>query len=328
MAKIYKYNINGDYLSSYENSTMAAAELGCDESTIRKAASRDKIAKGFLWKTEVEDIDSPFTPKKLPKILVFDIETSPSIAYSFSRWNVNLYIDQIIQDTIMLTWSAKWLYSNEVLSDRLTVEEVKTFNDKRIATSLWGLMEEADIVVAHYGDKFDIPMLNTRAVLNGLPPYSTTNSIDTKKIASKQFKFPSNKLDAIASYFGLIGKIKTDFDYWKYCLQGSDKGRELHLKQMETYNIRDVKVLEEVYLALRPWIKAHPNIGLYLESDSEKCSNCGGPVVLIKDKFYYTSVGKFPTYRCTNKDCGAISRGRKSIYEKEKRNNLIVSVAR
>jgi hypothetical protein len=326
MAKIYKYNINGDYLSSYENSTMAAAELGCDESTIRKAASRDKIAKGFLWKTEVEDIDSPFTPKKLPKILIFDIETTPLEAYIFQKsvWKANVGPDKVISEWFCLTWSAKWLYSDKTMSSRLTSAEVLKEDDKRIITGLWGLFDEADIVVAHNGDGFDVPNMNTRFLVNDLTPPSAYQSIDTLKIARKQFGFTHNGLDALAKVFKIDGKIGTDFNLWRRCKNGETAA----LKEMEIYNIQDVDLLEKVYFKLRPWIKAHPNIGIYLESDSEKCSNCGGPVVLIKDKFYYTSVGKFPTYRCTNKDCGAISRGRKSIYEKEKRNNLIVSVAR
>lgn len=284
----------------------------CDRELIYKARA---IVRG----KEIE------IPKNFPKILIFDIETSPSIAYSFPRWNANLYIDQIVEDPIMLTWAAKWLYSTEVMSDRLTVEEVKNFDDKRIATSLWHLIDSADIVVAHYGDKFDIPMMNTRAIINGLPPYSTVNSIDTKKVSSKQFKFPSNKLDAIASYFGLEGKIKTDFDWWKYCLQGSDDVREFHLNQMETYNVKDSKVLEEVYLELRPWIKAHPNVALYIDSDKMRCSNCGSDKVHKLDSFYYTTVNKYPEYRC---ECGALTRGRYSIYDKEKRKQLAVSVGK
>ena len=89
------------------------------------------------------------TKCKLPKILIFDIESSPSKVYSFGRFNVNIYLDQVIQDPIMLTWSAKWLFSDTVMSDRLTPEEVLKVDDYRIVKSLWSLLNEADIVVAH-----------------------------------------------------------------------------------------------------------------------------------------------------------------------------------
>jgi len=324
MAKIYKYNINGDYLSSYENSTMAAAELGCDESTIRKAASRDKIAKGFLWKTEVEDIDSPFTPKKLPKILVLDIETAPLLGYVWSLWKQNIYDQQLVSDWFMLTWSAKWLFGENTYSDRLTGKEAKAQYDKRIVSSLRSLLDEADIIIAHNGKKFDVPKINARMVYHDLKPVSPYQQVDTLLTARKEFGFSSNKLNALGKMFGFGEKIDTTFELWSKCMNGDTSA----LIEMETYNKRDVDLLESVYLKMRPWIKLHPNIGLFLESDSEKCGNCGGNVVLIKGKYYYTSVGKFQTYRCTNKDCGAISRGRKSVYDKVKRNNLIVGIAR
>lgn len=260
------------------------------------------------------------TKDKLPKILVFDIETSPSITYTFRRFKENISLDQVEQDPIMLTWSAKWLYSADVMTDAITPNEVLEFNDYRIVKSLWDLLNEADVVVAHYGDGFDIPMLNARAIINGLDPYNITNSIDTKKVASKQFKFPSNKLDALASYFGFGGKIKTEFDLWKNCMYGKQEA----IDEMLTYNIQDVKVLEEVYLKLRPWIKSHPNVALYNDIDESQCANCGSTDI-TPDGYYFTNTGKYQTYRCS---CGAISRGRTTIVDKNKRKSLLVSAAK
>jgi len=44
---------------------------------------------------------------RLPKILIFDIESSPAISYHFGMFNINLSLDQIIEYPIMLTWAAK-----------------------------------------------------------------------------------------------------------------------------------------------------------------------------------------------------------------------------
>lgn len=254
---------------------------------------------------------------KLPKILVFDIETSPSISYTFGRFNYNIRYDQVEQEPMLLTWSAKWLYNTEVMSDKITKEEVLNADDKRIVTSLWELMNKADIVIAHFGDNFDIPMLNTRALLNNLPPYNAVRSIDTKKIASSTFKFPSNKLDALAKYFGIPGKIHTEFELWINCL----KGKEEAIEEMRVYNVQDVEVLEAVYLKLRPYMKSHPNISVYLESEVQTCSVCGSNHVEDTGTYQYTNTGKFPIYRCK---CGALSRGRRSDFDKSK--TLLTSV--
>jgi DNA polymerase III epsilon subunit-like protein len=259
--------------------------------------------------------------KKLPKILIFDIETSPSISYTFGRFKYNISFDQVEQEPIMLTWSAKWLYSSDVLSDSITSEEVLRADDKRIVISLWRLFDEADIVVAHFGDNFDIPVLNTRAIINGLPPYNPIRSIDTKKVASGSFKFPSNKLDALAKYFGIEGKIKTEFSLWTRCLKG-DKSA---INEMQIYNNQDVFVLEEIYLILRPYIKSHPNIAAYIDTDVKVCSVCGSTNLIETEKFQYTNTGKYKLYRCS---CGAISRGRRSDIDKTKGKMLLTSVPR
>lgn len=280
------------------------------------------------WKCSREDI---YTARKivrskkktgrLPKILIFDIETAASIVYAFNRWNENIGLEKVIQDPYVLTWSAKWLYSTEVLSDRCTPEEAIKADDRRIVKSLWNLLNEADMTVAHYGDNYDTPWMNSRFIIHGLNPPNVVSTIDTKKIASKYFKFPSNKLDALAGYFGLGGKIKTSFSLWSSCMQGNQQA----LIDMNTYCDQDVRVLEEVYLKLRPYIKGHPNVGLYLESDVPVCPNCGSKHLHQETQDYYTPTGRYSVYRC---ECGALSRCRTHNMDKEKRQVLVTSVGK
>lgn len=260
------------------------------------------------------------TIKYFPKILIFDIETSPSISYTWRRFQENISLAQVIQDPIMLTWSAKWLYSAEILHDRITQEEVLEIDDYRITKSLWNLLDEADMVVAHYGNKFDVPMLNYRAVIHGLKPFSSVKSIDTKQIASANFKFPSNKLDAIAGYFGVGQKIETNFDLWKHCLDGEKSA----IEEMDIYCQQDVRILEEVYIKLRPYTKSHPNVAVYNDSEEPQCSMCGS-TDLTHEGYYYTNTSKYDQYRCS---CGALSRGRINILDKAKKKSLLTSIPR
>lgn len=281
-----------------------------------------KIVKNRMkFGTDYHPKDVAFNKVKLPKIVLFDIETSPSISFTWKRFKENISIDQVIQDPIMLTWSAKILYSDEILSDKITAQEVVKFDDKRIVTSLWKVLDDADIVIGHYSDHFDIPMLNSRAVINGLAPYTPITSIDTKAIASRNFRFPSNKLDALGSYFGVGQKIKTEFSLWRRCIMGD----VIAIDEMCTYNKQDVVLLEEVYLKLRPWTKAHPNVAMYIDSTKTMCSHCGSEDVTKIDKPYYTQTNKYDVYRCK---CGALSRGRKSIIDIDKRDSLLVSTGK
>ena len=112
----------------------------------------------------------------------------------------------------MLSWSAKWLDSNETFSAVLTPEEALHEDDTRIVKDLWILLDEADVVIAHNGKKFDVPKCNARFIVAGLAPPSFYKQIDTLDIAKKQFGFSSNKLDALAGYFGFKTKLDTSFE--------------------------------------------------------------------------------------------------------------------
>jgi hypothetical protein len=264
------------------------------------------------------------TVVKLPKVLLFDIETSPLQAFIFQKsvWKTNVGADQVISEWFMLTWSAKWLFSTEIMTDRLTGKEAIKEDDGRIVKSLWKLLDEADIIIAHNGDSFDVPNMNTRFIVHGLPPTSPYQTIDTMLVARKQFGFTHNSLNGLAKVFGFDPKMETDFELWKRCVAGEEEA----LAYMQKYNNGDVTLLEDVYLKLRPWIRSHPNLGLYANSDTAVCPNCFGTnLTWVDDKFYYTQTGKYPVFQC---ECGAFGRSRTSVLSKEARKGLVVGLAK
>lgn len=272
---------------------------------------KGKLAKRF--KCTPEDIvkarrEAKEFTRKVPKILIFDLETAPMSAWVWGRWNQNISLEATISEWFILCWSAKWLYSDDVISCRLTSEEALNEDDSRIVKELWKLINGADIVIAHNAKGADIKWMNTRFIMNELAPPKPYHIIDTLEVAKKNFGFSSNKLDALAGYFGIPHKMDTNFKLWKDCMNGDEEA----LKYMEEYNRLDVDILEQVYIVLRPWIKNHPNCGNLLTSNIPICSICASKKLeLIPDKYYYTSVGKYNLYRC--KDCGSISRGRVNL---------------
>lgn len=238
-------------------------------------------------------------------ILIFDLETAPMSAYVWGRWNQNIQLDATISEWFVLCWSAKWLYSDYILSDRLTSEEAINEDDSRIMKSLWTLIDQADVIIAHNARGADVKWMNTRFILNGLQPPKPYHIIDTLDVAKREFKFSSNKLDALAGYFGIEHKLDTNFNLWKRCLKGDQRA----LDYMCEYNKVDVEILEEVYIRMRPWIKNHPNMANILEYKDDRCSYCNSKrVQKMEGKYYYTNVGKYELYRCDS--CGGVSRGR------------------
>lgn len=243
---------------------------------------------------------------QMPKILIFDIETAPMQAFIWKRYKENISLEQTISESYMICWSAKWLYSEEVFGDVLLPEEAVREDDLRITTTLYNLVNQADILVAYNGKNFDIPYMNQRFLVYGFDPYIPNYVVDPYETAKTVFKFSSNKMDNIATQLGLQNKIKTDFSLWKGCVEGNEES----LEEMLRYNKQDVVVLEEIYCRMLPWIKNHPNISNYFD-DKDRCIKCGSENIIKLNKLFYTPSGRYELFKC--KHCGSIFRGKKNL---------------
>jgi DNA polymerase elongation subunit (family B) len=254
------------------------------------------------------------------KVLILDIETAPISAFVWGIWNQNVGTHQIQSDWFCLTWAAKWLFEDKVYSAKLKPKEVLEQNDKRIIEGIWRLVNEADIVIAHNGEKFDMPKLNSRFIINGLNPPLPYQQIDTLKHIRRQFGFTSNKLDYVNKLLNLERKKETNFELWERCMKGNANA----LSEMEDYNVQDVRILEETYLLIRAWIKPHPNMGLFILDEKEhRCPNCGSSDLEVMGKNYNTTANVYELMRCSN--CGASSRKRLGAANIKQKRHLLIS---
>jgi hypothetical protein len=262
-----------------------------------------------------------FNETMQPKVLLLDTETSPLTVYTFEIRKTFIPHTNIIDDTFLLCWSAKWLFDSQMMSDVLTPEEARDKNDNRIVNSIWKLLEQADVIIAHNAKKFDLPYLDYRFVMNGLKPPSPYQTIDTLEKSKKHFRFSSNRLDYLGMLIRNKGKIKTDIDLWKGCLEGNQESLDNMLK----YNKEDVCLLEDVYMFIRPFIHSHPNMAIYQESKEPSCPTCGS--VDITDCGHYTTmVNRYKAFRCNA--CGSICRERLPDTPLEMKKAILRSTAR
>lgn len=308
MPKLIKSVIRETEVQFFNSIAEAARHHECNESSIRKAVNKpNRKCCGRSWySVEMEDSGA--------KILILDIETAPIRAYVWGLWDQNVGLSQIISNWFMLSWAAKWLGEEEVYSDVLTPDEVKEENDKRISERLWKFLDEADIIIAHNGDRFDMPKIRSRFLMNGLFPPSSYKQIDTLKVARQEFGFASNKLDGLAKLLGHEAKHTTTFELWADCMKGNIDA----LNFMEKYNIQDIYVLENVYLSVRPYIKGHPNLDLYTDSDESHCPSCGKNTLrIVTDKFFYTQSVRYQVHRCSS--CNSLARAKKGLPYKSKK---------
>ena len=284
----------------------AVQTLGCSGRTARRAKLKARRQA---------------THKLNARILLFDIETIPMEVYVWGLFKQRISPDNIIKEWSVVSWAAKWLFENDMLSDVAKPQEAAKREDGRLLKGIHALLDEADIVVAHNANRFDVRRLNARFIVNNLPPPRPFQVIDTLREAKRHFAFSSYKVESINPLLGLSGKIKTTFDLWKRCVAGDESA----LAMMQKYNKQDVLALEELYVKIRPWIKGHPNMGLFYDKPTTVCPNCGSGKINWGGE-YRTQVGVYDTYRCES--CGAIGRNRKTTVDKKRRERLGVSVAR
>ena len=291
----------------YENPALTNAQIagmiGCSKRLVRM----------------VRNTPEAYT-KRQPKILIFDIETAPMEVYVWGLYKQRIPIDNIIKDWSLLSWSAKWLFNDEIMSQKVTIKEAQERKDDSILLGLWKLMDEADIVVGHNAQRFDVRKVNFRFALSNMAPPQPYRVIDTMKHCMKIFNSASYKLDYLNQVFGGNPKQSTNYELWKRCVTGDASA----LEYMEEYNRFDIVVTEELYVKIRPWMKGHPNLALYMDTEGTVCTNCGNDN-LEWGGYYYTPAGKYKSFRCNS--CGAIGRSRLSDLDKEARAKLLLSIA-
>lgn len=252
------------------------------------------------WKNFIDTSLPAKESKKKEKILFWDVETSESIVKTFSLFNVNIPYKKIVQDWFIICGSWKFQDEDEVYSvSKLNTkwdDDIK--NDYEIVKQLREAVLEADIIVHHNGDRFDLRKLNTRLIYHRLPPLPTKlTTVDTLKEAKHSFAFTSNRLDYLGKYLGVGQKIKTDDDLWARVLEGQTSA----IEEMVEYNKGDVRLLENIYEIMAPYIR-HPNLAALASNDPGLCCKlCKSTHIQYRGN-YITKLGVKKRYQC--QDCG------------------------
>lgn len=247
-----------------------------------------------------------------PKILLYDLETAPIVATVWGKYEQDII--WTIQEWYVLCFSYKWLGESKThVVAQVDFPDYKpgSEDDRRVVAKLHELLDEADVVVAHNGNRFDNPKSRARMIAHGLTPPSPFKQVDTKLVAKSQFGFTSNKLDDLGEYLGVGHKLATGGHHlWKQCMAGDKKA----WAKMKRYNKQDVVLLEKVYLALRPWMNNHPSLARLTDS-AMACPKCGTVGRLQRRGWSVTNVGKYRRLQCQS--CGGWSKERTALGKNE-----------
>ncbi len=214
------------------------------------------------------------------KRLDLDIETSPNVGFFWSAgYKVNISHEQILEERKIITASFGWHGKKKIYD----LKWDKDRNDEKMTYDLVEVMNDADEIVAHYGDGFDIPWVRTRAMFHGIvvPNWKT---VDTKAWSSKYFFLNSNKLDYLAQYLGIGCKIRTEYDLWKIATKGSDRASKEAVSRMVRYNRHDVDLLRPVYERLSLYCPIHTHQGVFEGKERWSCPKCASEHVGVENR--------------------------------------------
>lgn len=213
--------------------------------------------------------------KKPIKRLFFDIETSFIIGWFWrTGWKQTIGTHQIITPKKAICICYKWQGSNEVHS----LQWNKKQDDSAMLKKFIKVLGEADEIIGHNIDKFDIKELRTRCILTKNLMFPKYRTLDTLKKARSYFSFDSNKLDYIGEVLKVGRKIETNKKLWEDVILKKDKKA---LDEMVKYCKKDVILTEDVFTAMMPYIDHNTNFAVLKSKGKWHCPECSGDNVVL-----------------------------------------------
>lgn len=254
---------------STQNITHIADEVMKKFNLQTKAETFRRRVGTFLAKSNIKKQTSEI------KRLFFDIETSYYLVPTFQFWKVNINPDNILREKKIICIAYKWQYEDKVH----VLKWDENQDDTKLIKDFIQVIKDADELIAHNGDKFDIKELRTRAILTGNLMFPIYRTLDTLKKSRQYFRFPSNKLDYLGKVLN-VGR-KLDHEGMKLWIDICEHKNKASLKKMVEYCVQDVAVLEDVYFAMSPYIYHNTNMAVLKGGEKWHCPECASQNVQL-----------------------------------------------
>ena len=216
--------------------------------------------------------------------LFFDIETTPIPVWVWrlhDKSNAHISHKNIIPGfpygIISICW--KWAGTRRVNGWAWDERQ----SDKEMLQEFIPILDEADEIVFHNGNRFDIPWVRGRAIFHRLPmrPNYVTNDTLTKSRA--KFWFPSHRLDYEGNHLLNDEKLPTNMKLWTAIVEDQCSAS---LAKMVRYCKQDVRLLEGVFDVMAPYIEPVFSVAKRICD----CPECGSARTVVR-KEYRTAAG-------------------------------------
>lgn len=175
------------------------------------------------------------------KIGYFDIETTADFN---ADWGT------------VLSWCIKDK-GGDIHSSVVTKKELfEGVLDKRVVEEFVHKLEEYDVIIGYYSDKFDMPFMRTKALHYGFnfPGYGDLYHWDLYYTVRSKLKLSRRSLENACAYLNIEGKTPIAKDVWMKARYGDPEA----LEEVLVHNKYDVIITEKLHDALeftRKWIK-------------------------------------------------------------------------
>lgn len=250
-----------------------------------------------------------------PRLLFFDIETTPSIFAGYHLGKQHVAHDQILKNPEVMCISWAW-DDGKVQHDQFDLKLYDWYEkDDRADYAMikrWvSMASDADMVIGHNGKFFDVAFLRSRIVKYKLLDFQPT-LIDDTYLQSKSIGFLSHKLDYLSDYLGHGRKEEHGhgMEWWISVMRGDDS----ILKKMIKYCDGDVIKLRSIYKDLKPYIKSNLNRAMWFNRP-DACPSCGQserPLIIRK----YNQKGQ-PILQCPICNKYPFTKGKTGLNKKE-----------
>lgn len=219
-------------------------------------------------------------PKHDLKILFLDIEAS-NLAADFGF-------------TICIGY--KW--HGEKKTHCISVDDFPQFkkdhtDDRQVLEAFRKVVEQADLLVYHYGSRFDYPFLQARCLFHDMLPLPQIPAIDTWRISRNGLRLSSNRLAALTNLLGVGAKTPLVGRIWVKAMSGDRPS----IRYIVKHCVQDVRVLEQVYDRIMP---VRPS-GSGPVISHTGCPSCGSPHVQRRGLVRTVKTLK---HRWACRDCG------------------------
>lgn len=209
-----------------------------------------------------------------PKIIYFDIESTPAQFWGFRLGEQRVGWEQIKKEPVVcvICWAVN---DGKVQSATFDVSKYKPdqYDDKsdyELIKKFTEIANGADLLIGHNGKNFDVAFLRSRIIKHHLPDLSPI-LIDDTYLLTKAIKTMSHALDYLLRKFGLGQKIQhRGLDMWKDVSTKKKKA----LREMVTYCTGDVEGLRKLYKYVKPYIKSNLNMAMF-QGNPDACPSCG-----------------------------------------------------